>query len=114
MVTEWEAGGNDFAANGQIWGVNGRGKANAWGFSVPSLDDVGTPFGYVSTRPVLVLFCGKPKIYITPIHPTSTSATVWTMTTRPAGHNTMGIGYILFSEEETRQSKKVGKYPSPG
>jgi hypothetical protein len=68
MITEWEAGGNVFAVNGQIWGVNGRGKANAWGFSVPSLDDVGTPFGYVSTRPVLVsvlwkaedLYCADP------------------------------------------------------
>ena len=27
MVTEWGAGGNDFTANGQIWGVNGRGEA---------------------------------------------------------------------------------------
>jgi len=29
MITEWEAGGNVFAANGQIWGVNGRGEAVA-------------------------------------------------------------------------------------
>ena len=27
MITEWETGGNDFAANGQIWGMNGIGEA---------------------------------------------------------------------------------------
>ena len=27
MITEWGAGDNDFAANGRIFGVNGRGKA---------------------------------------------------------------------------------------
>jgi hypothetical protein len=35
MITELEAGGNDFAVNGQIWGVNGRGEGRTVG-RVPS------------------------------------------------------------------------------
>ena len=45
MITEWEAGGNVFAANGQIWGVNGRGEANAWGVFSLTLDGGTAPVG---------------------------------------------------------------------
>jgi hypothetical protein len=65
MITEWGAGGNGFAVNGRIWGVNGRGKAIGWGILSPTLGGVGASFGQGSTGSVLSLALSGLKGYPT-------------------------------------------------
>ena len=60
---EWEAGGNDCAVNGQIWGVNVRGKAVGWGVFSTALDSVDTSLGHGSIGLVLSLALSELKGY---------------------------------------------------